>query len=475
MNRRSRGGELPHDIQHSVAGKKALLQPTAGDVVRIGSRRWFLQAGMAGIAGASLADILRARAQADPGKSPSRKSVILLWLSGGPSHLDFWDPKPEAPVEIRGPFSSIATKAPGVRICEHLPLQASIFDRLAIIRAVDCRDSVDHRAAVMQTGNSKALSNLKGTLDGPLKGRWPSMGSIAARFRGANDPALPAFVGLADPALTLWHSDVWGAGELGSAHEPVAETGLAGRLALPPSVNVARAQDRDDLRRQFDRLRRDLDTAGAMARMDQYDRQAVEMVLSGKAREAFELDKEPDQIRDAYGRNSFGEKTLLARRLVEAGVTFVVVSGRFGVFDVHGDDVVWGGLIKGLKPLFPEVDRSLHALVTDLESRGLLDSTLILMMGEFGRAPVISATGGRTHWTNCMSVLVAGGKAAHGQIIGSTDDKGYDVRDGRVIPADIAATVFRHLDIDLNAQWTDLQGRPHPIVNDGGIPIPGLS
>ncbi|HEV3341013.1 MAG TPA: DUF1501 domain-containing protein, partial [Pirellulales bacterium] len=157
------------------------------------------------------------------------------------------------------------------------------------------------------------------------------------------------------------------------------------------------------------------------------------------------------------------------------GVTFVVVSGRFGVFDVHGDDVVWGGLIKGLKPLFPEVDQSFHALVMDLEMRGLLDSTLIVMMGEFGRAPMISATGGRTHWTNCMSVLVAGGNVAHGQVIGRTDAKGYDITEGRVIPADIAATVYRHLEIDLSAQWTDLQGRPHPIVSDGGRPIEGLS
>ena len=187
-----------------------------------------------------------------------------------------------------------------------------------------------------------------------------------------------------------------------------------------------------------------------MARMDRYARQAFDMVLSGKAREAVEIDREPDRIRDAYGRDSFGEKALLARRLVEAGVTFVVISGRFGVFDNHGDDVVWGGLLKGLKPLFPSVDRCLYALINDLESRGLLDSTLVLMLGEFGRSPQISATGGRTHWTNCMSMLVAGGGVAHGQVIGGTDAAGDDIKEGRVIPADLAATVFRHLEIDLN-------------------------
>jgi hypothetical protein len=364
---------------------------------------------------------------------------------------------------------------PGVRFCEHLPLQASIADRLTVVRSVDCRDSNDHRAAVMQTGNSTALLDLKPTLTGPLRGRWPSMGSIAARFRGANDPDMPAFVGVAEPEITTWNSDIWNAGHLGSAYEPVKHSDLAGQLQMPDTINVARAQDRDGLRREFDRLRRDIDTASTMARMDQYDKQALQMVLSGKAQEAFRLDKEPDQMRELYGRDSFGEKTLLARRLVEAGVTFIVVCGRFGVWDNHGDDVIWGGLLKGMKPLFPSLDRSLFALITDLEARGLLDSTLILAMGEFGRSPVISASGGRTHWTNCMSMLVAGGKAQHGQVLGSTDERGYDLKEGRLIPADIAATVFRHLAIDLDSQWTDPQGRPHPIVSDGGKPIPELS
>jgi hypothetical protein len=300
------------------------------------------------------------------------------------------------------------------------------------------------------------------------------MGAIAARFRGANDPELPAFVGIAEPEHTTWNSDIWNAGHLGSAYEPIKHADLTGQLQMPPGVSVARAQDRDGLRRQFDRLRHDLDTDGTMAKIDHYDRQALDMVLSGKAQAAFQIEKELDKLRDAYGRDSFGEKALLARRLVEAGVTFVVVSGRFGVFDNHGDDVIWGGLLKGLKPLFPSLDRSLFALIADLAERGLLDSTLVLAMGEFGRSPVISATGGRTHWTNCMSVLAAGGRGAHGQVIGSTDERGYDVKDRRVIPADLAATVFRHLEIDLATQWTDPQGRPHPIVSDGGKAIAEL-
>jgi uncharacterized protein (DUF1501 family) len=214
-----------------------------------------------------------------------------------------------------------------------------------------------------------------------------------------------------------------------------------------------------------------------MARMDHYRRQALEIVLSGKAQQAFRVDREPDRVREAYGRHSLGERTLLARRLVEAGVTFVTVSGTFGLFDNHGDDVVWGGIIKGLKPLLPRLDQAVAALVRDLEVRGLLDNTLVLVLGEFGRSPVFSqrGTGGREHWANCMSMLVAGGGLAHGQVVGSTDAKGSDVKDARVTPADLGATVFRHLGIDLDDQWTDLQGRPQPIVTEGGLPIPGLS
>ncbi len=463
-----------HAAEHAGAARRARLQPADKDTIRVGSRRWFVQTGLAGIAGLTLPDLLRLEARANGTNKSRRKSVIIFWLSGGPSHLDTWDPKPDAPIETRGPFDTIPTKTPGLRFCEHLPLQASISDRLTIVRAVDCRDSNDHRAAVMQTGNGKALLDLKPTLTGPLRGRYPSMGSIAARFRGANDPDLPAFVGVAEPEITTWSSDIWNAGHLGSAYEPVKHSDLAGQLQMPPSISVARAQDRDGLRRQFDRFRSCLDAGTTMERMDEYSRQALQMTASGKVQEALRIDRESDATRDMYGRESFGEKALLARRLVEAGVTFVVVSGRFGVWDNHGDDVIWGGLLKGLKPLFPHLDRSLYALVTDLAARGLLEDTLVLTMGEFGRSPVISATGGRTHWTNCMSMLVAGGKGAPGQVLGSTDERGYDLKDGRVTPADIAATVFRHLEIDLASQWLDPQGRPHPIVDDGGRPIAEL-
>jgi hypothetical protein len=456
----------PHLSQHQQA-TSTTLRPPAADLLRVGSRRWFLQTGLAGLAGLSLPELYHQRAAAASAGSKGRQtSVILFWLSGGPSHLDMWDPKPAAPREVRSPFGTIVTKVPGIQVCEHLPLQARIMDKLTIIRSVDCRAS-NHTPITLQAGNELA----RRTDDGKDGGGYPSMGSIVAKFRGSNDPHLPAFVGLADS----WKADVWGAGHMGSAYEPVKGAELAGRLALPEGLHVARLQDRAELCHQFDNLRRDVDRTDTMERMDRYEQQALDMVLSGKAQRAFRVDLEPDRQRDAYGRDSLGEKALLARRLVEAGVTFVLVSGAWGYFDHHGDNVVWGGIVKGLKPLLPRVDQVVFTLVNDLEARGLLDTTLVLMLGEFGRGPVLNAAAGRDHWTNCMSMLVAGGALPTGQVIGSTDSKGYDIKDGRVRPADLAATVFRHLGIDLNAQWLDPQGRPIPIVTEGGRPIPELS
>jgi hypothetical protein len=455
-----------HASEHVAASQGTLFRPPALDLIHVGSRRWFLQTGLAGLAGLSVPNWLDLRCRADRQPAIKKTSVILFWLSGGPSHLDMWDPKPDAPSEIRGPFRSIPTRVPGIRICEHLPLQASIMDKVTLIRSVDCRTS-DHTPITMQAGNPLA----RRTDDGKDGGGYPSMGSVAAKFRGSNDPELPAFVGLADS----WASDVWGAGHMGNAYEPVKGNELQGRLSMPKGINAARLQDRNDLYRQFDRLRRDLDTKDTMARMDQYTHQAFEIVMSGKARKAFQVDQESDRIRDAYGRDSLGEKALLARRLIEAGVGFVVVSGAWGYFDHHGDEVRWGGIVKGLKPLLPRVDSVIYTLVNDLEGRGLLDSTLVLMLGEFGRSPVMTPTAGRGHWTNCMSMLLAGGGLPCGQVIGCTDSKGYDIKERGVTPSDLAATVFRHLGIDPSAHWLDLRGRPIPIVTEEGRPIPELS
>lgn len=457
---------VPSGFSHNVAHANGLpgwLASSGGSGgVRVGSRRWFLQSSFASLAGLGLAQ--QVARPAAPAESRDPRAVILFWLSGGPSQIDTWDPKPDAPQEIRGPYRTIPTSVPGVRFCEHLPLQARLMDKLTIVRSVDCSAS-NHTPITMQAGNPLA----RRTNDGRDGGGYPSMGSVVAKFRGANRRPMPAFVGLANS----WRADVWGAGHMGNAYEPVKGDELPGRLALPDGINVPRLQERAELRQQFDHLRRSLE--GRQDPIDQYAVQAHDMVVSRRVEEAFAVDREPERVREAYGRSSVGEKALLARRLVEAGTTFVLVSGAWGYFDHHGDDVPpWGGILRGLTPILPTIDRALSALIHDLEARGLLDSTLILMMGEFGRSPVMTNDAGRNHWTNVMSMVLAGGGLRHGQIIGSTDPRGGEIRQRRVTPSDLAATVFQHLSIPLDSHWVNPQGRPMPIVTEGGRPIAEL-
>lgn len=453
-----------HAAQHVDGAQRNPLLPGGGDLVRVGSRRWFLQTGVAGLAGLTLADTLRLQAASSRG---DRKSVILFWLSGGPSQIDTWDPKPDAPVEIRGPYQTIPTSVPGIRVCEHLPLQARLMHKLSLIRSVDCSSS-NHTPITMQAGNPLA----RRTDDQKDGGGYPSMGSVVAKFRGSNAEPMPAFIGLADS----WAADVWGAGHMGRAFEPVKGKELAGRLTLPPGLAVPRLAQRSDLRRQFDGLQRTLDASQEMGQIDRFAGMAYDMVVSPAVRQAFDIEREPDRLRDAYGRCSVGEKALLARRLVEAGTTYVLVSGRWGYFDHHGDKVPpWGGIQKGLTPILPTIDRALTTLIEDLDARGLLDSTLILMMGEFGRSPVMTQDAGRNHWLGVMSLAVAGGGARHGQVIGSSDHRGGTIKDRRVTPSDLAATVFRHLNIPLDTNWVNPQGRPIPIVTEGGQPIAELA
>ena len=452
-----------HEALHTSSRHRNPMLPPSRDLIRVGSRRWFLQTGTAGLAGLTLADLMRTQtAAAGSGPSKDKKSVILFWLSGGPSHLDMWDPKPDAPREIRGPYTTIPTKLPGVRFSEHLPLQAGIADKLTVIRSVDCSSS-NHTPITMQAGNSLA----RRTNDGRDGGGYPSMGSVAAKFRGPNAPGMPGFVGLAES----WTSDVWEAGDLGREYAPVKGLEVADKLVMPEGLAIERLQDRHKLRQQLDDLTRQISDRGALADLDRHQQSAYDMVLSGKVREAFDISREPEAMHEAYGRNSVGQKALLARRLVEAGTSFVLVSGAWGYFDHHGDEVRWGGIEKGLTPLLPTIDLALTTLINDLEQRGLLDSTLILMMGEFGRSPVMTPTAGRGHWTNVMSMLVAGGGLRHGQVIGSTDDKGYGIASRRITPEDLAATTFQHLGIALDTHWNNPQGRPTAILQNGGQPI----
>lgn len=454
-----------HAREHQERTTGSPFSPPSRDLIKFGSRRWFLQTGLAGMAGITLPQLLQIR-EVQAEARASDKSVILFWLSGGPSQLDTWDPKPDAPVEVRGPFGTIPTSLPGVRFSEHLPRQASIAHKLNILRAVDCSAS-NHTPITMQAGNPLA----RRTNDGRDGGGYPSMGSVVAHLRGSNHPDMPAFVGLANS----WTSDVYGAGELGARYEPVKGLELADKFHLPEGVSVNRLQNRRELQRQIDRLQRGLERDELLDRFDRNTQQAIEMVLSGKVQNAFDLAQETTATRDAYGRVSVGEKALLARRLVEAGTPFVLVSGAWGYFDHHGDDVRWMGIERGLKPLLPRVDQALFALVNDLEQRGMLDSTLVLMMGEFGRTPKINEQHGRHHWTPVMSMVMAGGGLPTGQVIGSSDRHGGAVHTGKVRPQDLAATTFRHLEMDLAAHWINRAGRPVPIVTEGGRPIPELS
>ena len=433
-------------------------------LIRVGSRRWFLEVGVAGLGGLLQPGFQQARAAANS-PTADKKAVILFWLSGGPSHIDMWDPKPDAPLEIRGPYGSISTKIPGVQFSEHLPLQASIADKLSIIRSVDCSAS-DHTPITMQAGNSLA----RRTDDGKDGGGFPSMGSIVAKFRGPNDPDMPAFLGLADN----WARDVWYSGHMGDQYAPVEGLKLADGLALPAGITISRLQDRERLRREVNRFGHQTEKPAVLASMDRFTRQAYEMVLSGKVQKAFNVEEETEATRTAYGKESIGQKALLARRLVEAGVTFVLVSGAWGYFDHHGDSVRWGGIVKGLTPLLPRVDQVLHALVTDLQQRGLLDSTLVLMMGEFGRSPKINKDAGRGHWLPVMSMVLAGGGLRHGQVIGATDRHGGEIAARPVSPEDLAATTFKHLGIDVNSHWTDPVGRLIPIIPKNGRPMAEL-
>lgn len=461
----------PHETSHGRTHAQGASQfrPSSQDLIRIGSpsRRWFLQAGLGGIAGLSASQILSLEASAtrSSGKGKSgagKKSVILFWLSGGPSHIDMWDPKPEATEQIRGPWGTIETSVPGIRISEQLPRQAAMMHKMSILRSVDCSAS-NHTPITMQAGHPLA----RRTDDGKDGGGYPSMGSVAAKFAGPIDPAMPPFVALADSLK----ADVWGSGDLGSAFEPIQGTALAGSFAPPKGVSIDRLTNRERMRRSFDALQKSLDESSTAASLDQYTSLATDMILSGKALKAFDMSREDPRLRDAYGHTSIGEKALLARRMVEAGVRFVVVSGAWGYFDHHGDHVRWMGIEKGLKPLMPHVDNAFATLIMDLEQRGLLDDTLVLMMGEFGRAPVINKEAGREHWTNVMSMLVAGGGLNHGQTIGASDAKGHSILDRKITPQDLAATVFQHLGIDLESTWTDPQQRPIPLVHNGGQPI----
>jgi hypothetical protein len=283
------------------------------------SRRQFLKIGGLAMGGLSLPQILQAEQSTagTAGKKLSHKAVIMIYLSGGPSHQDMYDLKMDAPPEIRGSFKPIATNVPGIEICEHMPKLATMMDKFAIIRSMDAGAS-NHTPITFQAANPKAQRSEIGRQGGG----YPSMGSVAAKFKGPNRPGMPPFVALANSMV----ADVYGAGDLGQQYEPLDGMRVDGKFSMPKGVEVPRLQDRDLLRRELDRFRRNLDSSVSFQQQDRYTQEAYDLVLGGAAQKAFNLTEESDEVRNRYGRDSFGDKSLLARRLVEAGVTFVTMS-----------------------------------------------------------------------------------------------------------------------------------------------------
>ena len=434
----------------------------------VSSRRSLLKAGLAGLAGLSLPHLLRLRAEAPAaGRSMGRhKSVILLWMTGGPSHIDTWDVKPEAPLEIRGPFKDIPTRIPGVHLCEYLPKQAAMMDRFTLIRSVDARESNHEPNQVFQTGNLEAEPRLN-----PKGHLYPGIGSIVARSRGAQMPGMPPYV-----VLNLKdRSHIAGSGYLGKAYDPFRGDNVSELFRLPGGLTLDRLQSRRALTEQLDRLRSNLDTSGSMAAMDRFGQQALDLVAGGKAQTAFDLAREPQSTLDRYGNHEWCRQALLARRLVEAGVSFVTLDlsnhSASGTWDTHGDNIPpYGGIWNGLRPLLPVFDHLITTLVSDLGDRGLLDDVLVLAMGEFGRTPRLGTQGstdGRDHWPVVMSMVMAGGGFRHGQVIGSTEADGGAIRERPVTPGDLAATIYHHFGIPPTETYLDHQGRPRFIVEGG--------
>jgi len=470
-----------HNHQHAFSN----FNPLVPEGLTIFSRRNLLKASIAGIAGLSLPELLRSRAEAiETGRSaPSHKSVILLWMAGGPSHIDTWDPKPDRPEQNRGPFAAIPTKLPGTFLCEHLPKQAALLDKLTIIRSVDARNSNHEPNMVFQTGNREAAPRVN------RNGRqYPAIGSVIAKMRGPNHPSMPAYA-----AFMKSSSHLAFGGYLGKRYDPFivnqaaklpvytnvgVDTGRttgADLFHFPLGVTQERVYERRALVNAFDGLRSELDHTGLMDAMDRYGQQAVDVILGRRAQEALDLAKETNAVRDRYGKHLWCQQALMARRLVEAGVAFVTIDlsyhGASGTWDTHGDNIPpYGGIKKGLGPLLPLFDHLLSTLVRDLDDHGLLDDVLVIAMGEFGRTPLMGTQGstdGRNHWPVVMSMALAGGGFRHGQVIGATEQDGGAIKERPVTPGDIAATIYHHMGVPLDATYHDTSGRPRHIVEDG--------
>lgn len=423
------------------------------------TRRDCLQLGLGALLGGGLVHALRLRALAAPtgASAPVAKSCILIWMDGGPTHYETFDPKPDAPKEIRGQFKAIATRLPGVRFSEHLPRLAAAAERLAIVRSIR-HDQGNHGA-----GNHYMMTGAPPRIPvgcGAFVSFHPSLGAVTSHERGA-PPGLPAYFSI--PQM----SRSGGPNFLGARHAPFVVDDNPNNpdfrvrdVALPRGLSGERFDSRREIRAQIDRMLRISDRAAGdpVAALDEHYQQGHELISSKEAQAAFDIHRESDRVRDAYGRNPLGQRALLARRLVEAGVPFITLYD--GGWDHHVD------MFPTLTKRLPAWDQTVAALIEDLAQRGLLDSTLVLALGEFGRTPKVNDRGGRDHWSNAMSVLFAGGGTPGGQVIGATDVRGYSAVERVLSPENFASTVYRKLGIDPGKVLYAPNGRPAHLVSD---------
>jgi hypothetical protein len=425
------------------------------------TRRSFLQAGTLGALGLSLPDLFRARAQGSTRTSGTRDTaVILIWLDGGPTHMDTYDLKTSAPAEYRGPLRGTRTNVPGLDICELMPRQARVMDRLAVVRSL-YHTTGDHFA-----GAHWMLTGYHGSTAANLTPMYPSAGSISARLRGANRRGMPAYVAVpvaASVGLTPGYNS---AAYLGTAYNPFQTGGdpnAAGfsvqNLRLPGGLTMAQLEDRRGLLSSFDTFRRDLDRSGTVESMDRFTREAYELISGPAARSAFDISREPPGTRDRYGRHTWGQSCLLARRLVEAGVTFVTV--HMGGWDDHAQ------IERAMQNKLPHYDRGLASLVEDLSERGLYERIAVCVCGEFGRTPRVNRDAGRDHWGQSGFCILGGGGLRTGLAVGSTNERGETPRDRPVTPGDMWATLYQVLGIDPRTTFNDHSGRPHPLLPEG--------
>jgi hypothetical protein len=439
-------------------------------------RRSFLRAGILGCAGLSLAELLRAEARAGSSAATERKpSVIILWMRGGPSHIDMWDPKPNAPAEYRGEFGVQPTKVPGILLGDMLPMCGRIMDRWSIVR------SLNHNDAGHSSGDQICFTGYPSGPN-PDENVHPSCGSIVSRQLGHLTPELPAYVMI--PRLLPGAGSAY----LGVAHKPF-ETGAdparegpfrVPNFQMPQGITVERLGERRGLLTSFDGLRRDVDASGQMGALDRFNQKAWDVLTAPAARDAFDLDREPARIRERYGfmpafdpkaadrcgAPAWSQRILLARRLVEAGVRLVTVDLRW--WDTH---------VKGFESLrlgfLPRFDRAYSALIEDLDARGLLSSTLVIAWGEFGRTPRVNNNAGRDHYPNVFSAALAGGPIKGGRAVGESDAKGAFPKSHPHSPQDVLATLYRHLGVDTTVQYLNNTGRPITVL-PSGKPIEAL-